>query len=145
MAKIIVSACLLGENCKYSGGNNYDANVVNFVRGREVIPVCPETMAGLGIPRAPMEIVGGILENEDGTCVDQPVRQAVTRILTQIKEEDIECAVLQSRSPTCGVRQVYDGTFSRKLIDGSGVLAQALKDAGYRVIDREELEGMNHA
>ena len=142
MSKIIVSACLLGENCKYSGGNNYDPKVVEFVRGREVIRVCPETMAGLGIPRPSMEIVNGVLRNEDGTCVDEPVRQAVAQILERIKDEDIECAILQSRSPTCGVRQVYDGTFSRKLIDGSGVLAQALKDAGYRVIDREELEEM---
>ena len=142
MKKIIVSACLLGENCKYSGGNNYDPRVEAFVQGREVIRVCPERLAGLGIPRAPMEIVDGVLRNQDGTSVDEPVRRAVAQILEQIQEEDIECAVLQSRSPTCGVRQVYDGTFSRKLIDGSGVLAQALKEAGYRVIDREELEEM---
>ena len=140
MPKIVVSACLLGENCKYSGGNNYDANVVKFVEGKEVIRVCPETLAGLGIPRAPMEIVDGVLRNEDGTCVDAPVRHAVARILEQLKHEDIECAILQSRSPTCGVHQVYDGTFSRKLVDGSGVLAQALKEAGYRVVDREDLE-----
>ena len=142
MKKIIVSACLLGENCKYSGGNNYDPRVEKFVRGREVIRVCPETLAGLGIPRPSMEIVNGVLKNEDGTSVDGPVRKAVAQILEQLRGEDIECAILQSRSPTCGVHQVYDGTFSRKLIDGSGVLAQALKDAGYRVIDREELEGM---
>lgn len=142
MKKIIVSACLLGENCKYSGGNNYDPRVEAFVQGREVIRVCPERLAGLGIPRPSMEIVDGVLRNQDGTSVDEPVRRAVAQILEQIQEEDIECAVLQSRSPTCGVRQVYDGTFSRKLIDGSGVLAQALKEAGYRVIDREELEDM---
>ena len=87
-----------------------------------------------------MEIVDGVLRNEDGTCVDAPVRHAVARILEQLKHEDIECAILQSRSPTCGVHQVYDGTFSRKLVDGSGVLAQALKEAGYRVVDREDLE-----
>lgn len=140
MAKIIVSACLLGENCKYSGGNNYDPKVEAFIRGREVIRVCPEVLAGLGIPRTPMEIVNGILTTADGEVVDAQVRQAVAQILQRIKDEDIECAILQSRSPTCGVRQVYDGTFSRKLIDGSGVLAQALKDAGYRVVDREECE-----
>lgn len=140
MKKIIVSACLLGENCKYSGGNNYDPKVEAFVQGREVIRVCPERLAGLGIPRAPMEIVDGVLRNQDGTSVDGPVRHAVAQILEQIKDEEIECAILQSRSPTCGVRQVYDGTFSRKLVEGSGVLAQALKEAGYRVVDREELE-----
>ena len=140
MSKIIVSACLLGENCKYSGGNNFDANVAKFVEGKEVIRVCPETLAGLGIPRTPMEIVNGVLTNADGEVVDPQVRQAVAQILEQIQAEDIDCAILQSRSPTCGVHQVYDGTFSRKLVDGSGVLAQALKDAGYKVIDREDLE-----
>ena len=57
MEKIVVSACLLGENCKYSGGNNLDPRVVEFVRGREVIPVCPEVLAGLGIPRVPFGMV----------------------------------------------------------------------------------------
>lgn len=142
MKKIIVSACLMGENCKYNGGNNYDPRVEAFAQGREVIRVCPERLAGLGIPRPSMEIVDGVLRNQDGTSVDGPVRRAVAQILEQIQDEDIECAVLQSRSPTCGVRQVYDGTFSRKLIAGSGVLAQALKEAGYRVVDREELEEM---
>ena len=142
MQKIIVSACLLGENCKYSGGNNYDVNVAKFVEGREVIRVCPEVLAGMGIPRTPMEIVDGILTTADGEVVDAQVRRAVARILEQIQDADIDCAILQSRSPTCGVHQVYDGTFSRKLVDGSGVLAQALKDAGYRVIDREDLEEM---
>lgn len=142
MSKIIVSACLLGENCKYNGGNNYDPKVAAFVRGREVIRVCPETLAGMGIPRTPMEIVGGILTTADGKVVDTQVRQAVAQILDQIRDEDIECAILQSRSPTCGVHQVYDGTFSKKLVDGAGVLAQALKDAGYRVVDREDLEEM---
>lgn len=142
MSKIIVSACLLGENCKYNGGNNYDPKVAAFVRGREVIRVCPEALAGMGIPRTPMEIVGGILTTADGKVVDTQVRQAVVRILENIKGEDIECAILQSRSPTCGVHQVYDGTFSKKLVDGAGVLAQALKDAGYRVVDREDLEEM---
>ena len=140
MKKIVVSACLLGENCKYSGGNNYDPKVSSFVQGREVIRVCPEVLAGLGIPRTPMEIVNGVLMDANGNCMDAQVRQAVAKILEQLKNEDIECAVLQSRSPTCGVRQVYDGTFSKKLVDGAGVLAQALQAAGYTVIDREELE-----
>ena len=145
MCKILVSACLLGENCKYSGGNNLDSRVVAFAQGREVIPVCPEVLAGLGIPRIPIEIKDGKVIRRDGMIVDEAIRAAVAQILEQIKNEDIECAVLKARSPTCGVRQVYDGTFTGKLVDGSGVLAQALKDAGYTVIDNEELEEENHA
>ena len=145
MKKIIVSACLLGENCKYNGGNNLDPKVEAFCRGREVIPVCPEVLAGLGIPRITIEIKDGIVTRKDGVVVDESIRKAVTQILEQIKNEDIECAVLKARSPTCGVHQIYDGTFSGKLVSGAGVLAQALKDAGYTVIDNEELEKENHA
>lgn len=140
MSKIIVSACLLGENCKYNGGNNYDPRVAALCEGREVIPVCPEVLAGLGIPRIPIEILGGKVIRRDGAEVDAAIRTAVAQILEQIKNEDIQCAVLKARSPTCGVKQVYDGSFTGKLVDGSGVLAQALKDAGYIVLDNEELE-----
>lgn len=138
--KVLVSACLLGRNCKYNGGNNYNSKVAEFVKNKEIIEVCPEVLAGLGVPRVPMEIVSGRLVNREGVDIDAPVRRAVEAILEQIKEEEIDCCILKSRSPTCGVRQVYDGTFSGRLVDGAGVLAQALMDAGYRVIDAEELD-----
>jgi uncharacterized protein YbbK (DUF523 family) len=138
--KILVSACLLGENCKYNGGNNYCAAVAEYVKDKTVITVCPEMLAGMGCPRTPIEIVDGVLRDRDGNSVDASLRDAVGQILEQISGEDIECAILKSRSPTCGVKQVYDGTFSGKLVDGSGSLAQALKDAGYKVIDAEDIE-----
>ena len=137
--KIIVSACLLGENCKYNGGNNYCPKVAKFLEGHTVIPVCPELEAGLGCPRVPMEIVNGRLINKDGQVVDGQVRAAIDAILQRLSGEAVDCAVLKSRSPTCGVRQVYDGTFSGKLIPGAGVLTQALQQAGIRVIDSEEV------
>lgn len=136
--KILVSACLLGRNCKYSGGNNLDEKVCAFVQGHEVIPVCPEEAAGLGVPRVPMEIVNSLLINKEGVVVDEAVRRAVAKILEENRDADL--AILKSRSPTCGVKQVYDGTFSGKLIDGAGVLAQALKAAGIKTIDAEDIE-----
>lgn len=143
--KIVVSACLLGENCKYSGGNNYDPKVADFVRGRDVIPVCPEVLAGLGIPRTPIEIRDGVVVDRNGKVVDGAIREAVEKILRQLEGEPIQCAILKARSPTCGVRQIYDGSFSGKLVDGAGVLAQALKAAGCHVIDNEELEKESYA
>ena len=137
--KILVSACLLGENCKYNGGNNYCPAVAEYVKDKEVIRVCPEMQAGYGCPRIPIEIVDGVLYNRDGNNVDAPMRNAIREILSQLREEDIQCAILKARSPTCGVHQVYDGTFSGKLIDGMGLFAQALKDAGYQVLDDEEI------
>lgn len=136
--KVVVSACLLGENCKYNGGNNFSDTVAEFVKGREVIPVCPERLAGLGIPREPIEIVDGVVRHKDGTSVDDALRKAVEQILAHLEDQDIECVILKSRSPTCGVKQIYDGTFSGKLVDGMGVLAAALKEKGYKVVDSED-------
>ena len=138
--KILVSACLLGENCKYNGGNNYNPAVAEFVKDKEVLPICPEMMAGMGCPRTPIEIVNGVLMDRNGNNVDVSMRVAVAQAMEMIRKEKIQCAILQSRSPTCGVRQIYDGSFSGKLIPGSGVLAQALKDVGYQVIDAEDIK-----
>lgn len=136
---ILVSACLLGENCKYNGGNNYNAAVAKFIEGKEVIPVCPEVLAGMPIPRTPMELVEGIATDAKGVVWDGPLRGAVAEFLAGIDVTDIECAVLQSRSPTCGSKQIYDGTFSRTLVPGAGILAKALMDMGIWVIDAEDL------
>lgn len=137
--KILVSACLLGRNCKYNGGNNYREKIEKLVQGREVIEVCPEMLAGLGTPRTPIEIRDGKVVSRDGVSVDKVIRDAVAQVLESIKDEPIEFCILKSRSPTCGVHQVYDGTFSGILVDGAGVLAQALQDAGYRVLDDEDI------
>ena len=137
--KVLVSACLLGENCKYNGGNNYSSAVAEFVRGKEILPICPELMAGMGCPRTPIEIVDGVLMDRDGKNVDAAMRAAVEMAMKQIFSKEIQCVVLQSRSPTCGVNQVYDGSFTGKLISGTGIFAQALKEAGYRVIDAEDV------
>ena len=136
--KILVSACLLGENCKYNGGNNFAPAVAEYVKDQEILTICPEMMAGMGCPRTPIEIVDGVLMDRNGNNVDEAMRKAVIMAMKAIQKEDIQCAILQSRSPTCGVNQIYDGTFSGRLIDGSGIFAQALKDAGYRVLDAEE-------
>ena len=139
MTKILVSGCLLGENCKYNGGNNYNPRVVEFLKDKEVISICPEMMAGMGCPRNPIEIVDGVLTDCHGKNVDSLIRKSVMEIMERIRDEEIQCAVLQSRSPTCGVNQVYDGTFSGKLIPGSGIFAKGLMDAGYSVIDVEDI------
>ena len=137
--KVLVSACLMGTNCKYSGGNNFNEQVAAFVKDKEIVAVCPEVLAGLGIPRTPIEIVDGVLMDRDGNAVDILLRSTVEKLVEQLGGQGIDCAVLQSRSPTCGVNQVYDGSFSGKLIPGSGVFAKELMEAGYTVIDAEDL------
>ena len=140
MGKILVSACLLGDNCKYNGGNNYSAKVAAFTAGKEVIRICPELLSGLGVPRPRAEIRDGIVYNEKGENVHRFFELGVERAMERIAGEEIDCAVLQSRSPSCGVRQVYDGRFSGTLKDGMGLFAQRLKDSGIRVIDVADLD-----
>ena len=136
--KILVSACLLGENCKYNGGNNLRQQVIRLGQEHELIPVCPEVAAGLGIPRIPIEIRDGEVVRSDGVSVNDAIRAAVADILAKLPQ-DIALCVLKARSPTCGVHQIYDGSFTGTLVEGAGVLAQALLNAGFRVVDDEEL------
>ena len=137
--KIMVSACLLGENCKYNGGNNRNEAVLKFIEGHELIAVCPEVMGGLPIPRESAEIVDGVVRVATGRSVDSEFRKGARMAFEQAMAEKPDCAILQSRSPSCGVKQVYDGSFSGRKIPGSGVFARMLMDAGIKVIDVEDL------
>ena len=137
--KIAVSACLLGENCKYNGGNNYSEKVRDYTKGHEVIPVCPEVLGGLPIPREPAEIVNCIVSLKDGTSVDKEFRQGAKEAQKIVKEQNADIVILQSRSPSCGVNTVYDGSFSGKIISGQGVFADLLRRNGIKAIDVENL------
>ena len=137
--KIMVSACLLGENCKYNGGNNLSERVLNFVKGHEVIPVCPEVMGGLPTPRLCSEIVNDVVTASDGHSVDKEFRKGAQIGLAIAKENEVDLVILQSRSPSCGVKQVYDGTFSGNKIDGQGIFARLLTENGFKIIDVEDL------
>lgn len=144
--KIAVSACLLGENCKYSGGNNRSERLLSELAKHpeiEVIPVCPEVAGGLPTPRPPAEIVDGEVVNNLGVSVDAEYRAGVAaemaRLKPHIESGELAAAVLQSRSPSCGVHEVYDGTFTGKLIDGRGLFALALAECDVALIDISDL------
>ncbi len=137
--KIMVSACLLGKNCKYNGGNNYNEKVAVFIKGHEVIPVCPEVEGGLPIPRIPCEIVNGIVTDKHGESKDKEFRSGAEKCLQKAIDGNVELVILQSRSPSCGVKQIYDGSFSGNLIEGKGVFAQLLDENGIKTMDLSEL------
>ena len=137
--KIMVSGCLLGENCKYNGGNNYSEKVAEYIKGHEVISVCPECLGGLPTPRIPAEIVDGIVTNREGQVVDEEFRKGAQIALEIARKEQIDVAILQSRSPSCGSKQIYDGTFSGVKVDGQGVFAKLLKEQGFHMMDVEDL------
>ena len=137
--KIMVSACLAGENCKYNGGNNKNEKVLQLMAGNETVSVCPEQLGGLPTPRIPSEIRNGIVTAKDGRVVDAEFRAGAARCLEIAIREQPDLIILQSRSPSCGVRQRYDGTFSGTLTEGMGVAAQLLIENGFHVVDVEEL------
>ena len=137
--KIGVSACLLGENCKYNGGNNYNKKLVDFVKDHEVIAICPEVFGGLPTPRKPAEIVDGIVKLESGLSVDKEFKKGAQKALGIILKNQVDLVILQSRSPSCGVNKVYDGTFTGKIIDGQGIFTKILKENEVPVIDVEDL------
>ena len=114
---ILISACLLGENCKYSGGNNRHEKVLEYIKGHEVFPVCPEVMGGLSTPRPPAEIVsrsaGAIkVVNSEGTDVTQNYLAGAKKALDIAKANGCAFALLKEKSPSCSGGKVYDGTFS---------------------------------
>ena len=137
--KIMVSACLAGENCKYNGGNNRNKKVLRLMEENEVITVCPEQMGGLPTPRVPSEVRDGVVTARDGRIVDKEFRAGAAKCLEIAIRERSDLVILQSRSPSCGVKQRYDGTFTGKLVDGAGVTAELLMEHGFRCLDVEDL------
>lgn len=137
--KIMVSACLLGENCKYNGGNNLHPELLRILSAHTVIPVCPEVLGGLPVPRIPAEIVEGIVMNREGQSVDAEFREGAGKALEMAKREKPDMIILQSRSPCCGMKEIYDGSFSGKLIPGHGVFAELAQEHGFPVVDVEDV------
>lgn len=137
--KIMVSACLAGENCKYNGGNNRNGKILQLMAENEVITVCPEQLGGLPTPRVPSEIKDGVVTAGDGRIVDKEFRTGAAKCLEIAMREKPDLIVLQSRSPSCGVKQRYDGTFTGTLVDGPGVTAHLLMENGFRCVDVEDL------
>ena len=136
--KVMVSACLLGENCKYNGGNNLNPELLRLLSGHTVIPVCPEVLGGLPVPRIPAEIVDGTVINREGVSVDAAFRRGAGKALEIAAAEQPDLVILQPRSPSCGAGQIYDGTFSGTLVRGKGVFAEMAVNAGFRVMDAED-------
>lgn len=138
--KILVSACLLGEACKYNGKSNKNEDLIKFLENHQVFPVCPEVMGGLPTPRLPSEIKDGKVINIKGESVHQEFTMGAELALEIAKAKQVDLAILQPRSPSCGVKQVYDGSFSGQLVGGSGIFASMLRKEGIKSMDVDELK-----
>ena len=135
--KIMVSACLLGNNVKYDGTNNKKDDLINFLKDFEVISVCPECLGGLSIPRSPSEIVGERVINKEGLDVTNEFILGANKTLAIAKENNIKIAILKKNSPSCGSNYIYDGTFSHSLIPGDGITSKLLKENDILVFNED--------
>lgn len=141
MEKLLISACLIGENCKYSGGNNAlpEEQLRQLKENYELIPVCPEQLGGLPTPRTPAERREEKVITRDGRDVTAEFHAGAERVRQISIDDTIRRALLKSRSPSCGRDRIYDGTFSGTLIRGNGVTAQILLEQGISVYTEEEI------
>ena len=137
--KLLVSACLLGENCKYNGGNNYTEEVAELKDKFEFIPICPECFGGLPIPRVPNEIINGRAISKNGEDFTAEYEDGAEKTLYIANENNCCYAVLKERSPSCGFGKIYDGTFSGTLVDGNGMTADLLDKNGIRIFGESKI------
>ena len=140
--KVAVSSCLLGINCKYSGGNNYHDELNRWLKDHEITAVCPEVLGGLPVPRASCEIRNEKVKTKSGDDKTKEYRRGAEKALAQVRENGCELVILQARSPSCGVCHICDGTFSKKLIEGSGIFARMLREQGIPALDTENIESI---
>lgn len=142
---ILISACLLGVDCRYDASAKTIPELENLMSKHTLIPVCPEQLGGLSTPRSPAEIKGDLVINKDGVDVTEEFAKGAEETLKIAKLYNCEYAILKERSPSCGSKKVYDGTFSKTIIDGDGFAAKLLKENGIKVIGETEINlGMNY-
>lgn len=140
MAKIIVSNCLLGCDCRYKGDNCRNERILALAKDHVLIPICPEQMGGLPTPRNPSEIVGNRLVSNKGVDVTEEYMRGANIALNIARINNADFAIMKTKSPSCGKGRIYDGTFSGGMIDGNGVTVDLFIENGIDVYSEEELD-----
>ena len=142
MEKVLVSACLIGNNCKYNGKNNKNEKIIEFLKDKEVVLVCPEVMGGLSTPRLKSEILVNEKElkviNEEGMDVTSNFVSGAEIALKRALANNVKLAILKEKSPSCGVKKIYNGEFNGTKVDGSGVLVRMLIANNIKVLTEED-------
>ena len=138
MEKILVSACLLGVDCKYNGGNNYNEKIMDYLKDKEIIPICPEIMGCLPTPRVPSERKEDKVITKEGVDVTKNFQKGAEETLKLAKLLGVKKALLKAKSPSCGYQKIYDGTFSDTLIDGNGVTTELLLKEGFTILTEKD-------
>lgn len=132
-----ISACLLGENCKYNGGNNINAALLRYMRDKAFITICPEVLGGLGVPRAKCEICQDQVMDIHGHDCTAAFYSGAKKALAKVKAFNVDIIIVQSRSPSCGKGVIYDGSFRGTLVHGDGIFVHSAQKEGICVMDVE--------
>ena len=142
--KVLISACLLGDNVKYSGGNNLTPELVTLLEkyNVKIVKICPECFADLPIPRVPSEIRGDKVYGKDGRDITKEFLVGAEKTYQVAKNKEIDFAILKERSPSCGNSYIYDGSFSGKVIQGQGLTARRLNKENIVIFSEENLEAI---
>jgi len=130
---ILISACLLGIDCRYDCKIKEYPNINTLLGRHTLIPVCPEQLGGCPTPRNPVEIKDGDVVDCHGNVHTKEFEKGANEVLKIAKMVGAQLVVLKSNSPSCGLGKIYDGTFSSTLIDGNGFTARLLKENGFTV------------
>ena len=140
--KVGVSACLVGKNTKYDGGNNYNEYVIEYLKDKEVVLICPEVFGGLPTPRIPSEQLNDKVINSKNEDVTKQFNDGALISLKKLQEENVNVLILKERSPSCGYKKIYDGTFSKTIIDGNGVFASLALKNGFTIYTESDIENI---
>lgn len=140
--KVGVSACLVGKNTKYDGGNNYNKYVMEYLKDKDVILICPEVFGGLPTPRIPSEQINDKVINSKNEDVTKQFNDGALISLKKLQEENVTVLILKERSPSCGYKKIYDGTFSKTIIDGNGVFASLALKNGFTIYTESDIENI---
>lgn len=139
MKNILVSACLLGEPCRYDGKSKPCERVIALKGTYNLIPICPEVMGGLPTPRTPSEICGERVLMKDGRDVTENYNRGAQKALEIARENACTVAILKEKSPSCGSGLIHNGSFDGGLVEGDGITTQLLKQNGIRVLGESEI------
>ncbi len=140
MENLLISSCLVGNNTKYNGKNNYLPLIEKLKDKYNLIVICPEVMGGLSIPRDPSEIKGDKVISNKGNDVTKEYNLGAKIALDLAKKYNCKKALLMEKSPSCGVKKIYDGTFSKNLIDGMGITTKLLYENKIEVYSKDEID-----
>ena len=140
--KVAVSACLVGKNTKYNGKNNYNEAVMKYLLDKEYVTICPEVIGGLPTPRVPSERKDNKVINKMGEDVTINFFDGAQKEIEKLLKENINIIIVKEKSPSCGYKQIYDGTFTKTLTEGNGVFVDFALQNGFIIYTEKDIEKM---